>query len=296
MHEGFYMLSRGIPAFVALFILLCLIGCSSEEPSPPAKMPELVRRSIEIPQKPLPADLGTEEQVKPAEEFAESIVTGVTALREPGTGAPDAGETDPQAELTGRETAPEKLLEEKVEQADPLPELVEDGVYNVLPGDSLAVIAGREDVFGDPLKWIVLYQLNRDKLEGLVLDERLPESPVPEGTRLRYRLTDEEGKRFKAAPGRIWVVNVVSSLTADRIDGPAVRLLEQGYPVYISRATIEGRKWMRLRVGFFNDRESAVQAGEKLQLVLQQDDSWPVRIGPEETAEYAELLRPLYEG
>lgn len=286
MHEGFYMLSRGIPAFVALFILLCMIGCSSEEPPPPAKVPVVVRGSIEIPQKPLSEDLGTEEQAKPAEEFTESIATGVTTLGKPATGAPEAGGMDPQAELTGRETTPDKLLEGKVEQ----------GIYNVLPGDSLAVIAGREDVFGDPLKWIVLYQLNRDKLEGLALDERLPERPVPEGTRLRYRLTEEQGRRFKAAPGRTWVVNVVSSLTADRIDGPAVRLLEQGYPVYISRATIEGRKWMRLRVGFFNDRESAVQAGEKLQLVLQQDDSWPVRIGPEETAEYAELLMHLYEG
>jgi hypothetical protein len=173
---------------------------------------------------------------------------------------------------------------------------LKDGWYTVQPGDSLAVIAGREDVLGDPLKWPVLYQLNRETLSGVTLDARLPERLLKEGVRLRYTLTPEERERAEDGPNRYWVVNVISSPTADRIDGPAVRLLEKRYPVYISRATVKGQKWMRLRVGFFQDRGSAVDAGKTLQKVLDQEDSWPVRIGPEETAEYADLLTPLHEG
>ena len=56
----------------------------------------------------------------------------------------------------------------------------------------------------------------------------------------------------------------------------------------------EGQKWMRLRVGFYGDRGAAVKAGKRLQEILGQEDSWPVRIGPEETAEFADLLIPLH--
>ncbi len=283
---------RHILAFAALFILVWLIGCSSEEPSTPAKGSEVVRGTIETPPNPVPADLVAEEQEKPVADVSKSLVSEETI---PPEEAPEDGGRDLLVELTDLETPSGIIPETKDGHADSGPGPGE-GEYIVLQGDSLAVIAGREDVFGDPLKWAVLYQLNRDRLEELILDERLPERPVPEGTRLRYRLTEEETKRVEPASDRTWVVNVVSSLTADRIDGPAVRLLEKGYPVYISRAIVDGQKWMRLRVGFFNDRESAVKAGNQLQEVLQQDDSWPVRIGPEETSEYADLLRPLYEG
>ncbi len=287
------MRSRDILVIFSLFLLVCVIGCSTEEPPPPTKGSKVIRRSIEAPPKPVPTDLMTEEQEKPAAEVMKPVVSGETV---PPDGALEKGGVNSQIALADLEkTQPRILPEPEDEQADPAPG-PDEGEYMVLPGDSLAVIAGREDMFGDPLKWIVLYQLNRDKLEGLVLDERLPERPVPEGIRLRYSLNEEEGKLADAASDRTWVVNVVSSLTADRIDGPAVQLLEQGYPVYISRATVNGQKWMRLRVGFFNDRESAVRQGKKLQEVLQQEDSWPVRIGPEEKAEYADLLRPLYEG
>ncbi|MFO7785648.1 MAG: SPOR domain-containing protein [Thermodesulfobacteriota bacterium] len=289
------MRSRDMLAFVALFVLVWMIGCSSEDPPPPTQDPEVVKRSIEPLSKSASVDVRTEEQEKPAANMTKPVASGVTALRESAIGALGGGGTDSRIELTGLETPSRLLPGTKYEKADPVP-LPDEGEYIALPGDSLAVIAGRKDVFGDPLKWIVLYQLNRGKLEGLVLDERLPERPVPEGTRLRYSLTEEETRRVEAASDRTWVVNVVSSITADRIDGPAVQLLEKGYPVYISRATVDAQKWMRLRVGFFNDRESAVKEGEKLQGVLQQDDSWPVRIGQEEIAEYADLLRPLYEG
>jgi cell division septation protein DedD len=67
--------------------------------------------------------------------------------------------------------------------------------------------------------------------------------------------------------------------------------MDEGLPVYISRATVKGQRWMRLRVGFFTDRDSAMKAGKELQKILGQEDYWPVRIGPEETAEFAAYLK-----
>ncbi len=295
------MRSLSMPALVALFALSWMIGCSSEESSPPPRKPEVVRKSITTPSKTDPAvseavSDKTQKSEKAPDVRSErtEVPSGVTAV-EKGTGPGDkSGVTESREDLASgqtsetSETIPRREETPSESQTGPVA-----GEYTAQPGDSLAVAAGREDVLGDPLKWPVLFQLNREKLAGMTLDERLPERPVPDGVHLRYTLTPEEREQAETGPEANWVVNVVSSPTADRIDGAAVRLLKKGYSAYISRATIEGQKWMRLRVGFFQDRDSAVKAGKELQAVLGQEDSWPVRIGPEEKAEYAYYLKPL---
>lgn len=293
--EVFDMRYRCVFALVALFfVILWVLGCSGDEASSPSGEPELVRRTIGPPPKTVSPGAVAEDREDPSFERLKLDEPELPASTEGVPAASDGAEVEIRITMTDT-AAVDTHMEAEYEQLQPEPDTSDDG-YITLPGDSLAVIAGREDVFGDPLKWVVLYQLNRDRLEGLPMDERLPERPVPEGTLLRYGLTGQEGRRFDGASKGTWVVNVVSSLTADRIDGHAVRLLEHGYPVYISRATVEEKKWMRLRVGFFDDRDSAFKAGKRLQEVLGQEDFWPVKIGPEETAEYADILRPLYGG
>jgi cell division septation protein DedD len=249
----------------------------------------VVRKTIESPPGPAGAASGTEESGPASSRGPEKAEA---PLAEAASGKPK--EAREESGVTAAETATASTGRPAGPRTAPEAETAEKG-YVVQTGDSLAVVAGREDVFGDPLKWPVLYQLNREKLSGMTLDARLPERPLPEGIRIRYRLEPEERQRAESQAEQTWVVNVISSPTADRIDGPAARLLRKGYPVYISRAMVKGQKWMRLRVGFYDDRHAAVKAGKELQEVLGQEDSWPVRIGPEETAEFADLLIPLHE-
>ncbi len=296
----------GLSALIALCALGWWIGCSSEEPPPPRK-PEVVRKSISAPpaadrpggaggaqQRKQPSAPGLEQPEAPAA----AVSRDAPEIQEPpGTTEPQAAPVSDAAPETAEaaETAPREAASGKEEEPAPAETPSEEAGYTVRAGDSLAVVAGREDVFGDPLKWPILFQLNREILEGMPLDARLPERRLPEGAHLRITLSGKGEDRPGQGPERTWVVNVISSPTADRIDGPAARLLERGYSVYISRATVKGQKWMRLRVGFFEDRQAAVQAGRELQEVLGQEDSWPVRIGPEEQAEYADILIPLHE-
>jgi hypothetical protein len=276
-------------ALAALYALGWMTGCLSDEPPSPDPEPEVVRKTIEPPSaSDTPGPPGTgkgERATAPKRSFPE-------------TGPPRAAASEPAVEAPPEPREESGVTEETEavagKPAEPPPAPVEEEGYQVQPGDSLAVVAGREDVLGDPLKWPVLFQLNREKLSGMTLDARLPERRLPEGIRLRYRLSPEEERRAEPRKGQTWVVNVVSSPTADRIDGPAARLLKRGFPVYISRAQVKGQKWMRLRVGFYDSREAAVKAGARLQRILKQEDSWPVRIGPEETAEFADLLIPLH--
>jgi len=283
---------RIILVLVAVFFCGWMTGCSSEEPSGnKGNEPKAIRRPIKRPAKKVQAPAPKQKRrPKPASPRPEVTAEAEAAGPEKeGSQAGVKAEAAPVVQAGIEAGHKAAAAEGPPKPAEPSkPPAQEKGVYTVAEGDSLAVIAGREEVFGDPLKWPILYQLNRERLEGVVLDERLPERTLPMGKRLRYAL--DEKAAAKAAGNTYWVVNVISSPTADKIDGPAVRLIEKGFPVYISRATVKGQKWMRLRVGFFKSRGAALEAGKELQQVLGQEDSWPVRIGPEETAEYAVYL------
>lgn len=275
---------RAIHTFLIVFCMVFFFGCSTEEPQSPAKPPRVVRKIIKPPPsaEPVGAEMPSGDE-KDARGPATQDAPALEAKNDPVL--QDGSVTDPetagQAGAAQEKPEPEQAAQKEEKAPEP-------GVHTVKRGDSLAVIAGREEVFGDPLKWPLLYQLNRDRLKDLVLDERLPERLLTQGIGIRYVTTEEE-KKETAAVGD-WVVNLISSPTADKIDGPAVRLLKQGYPVYISRTTVKGKKWMRLRVGFFEDRTQAVKAGKELQEKLGLKDMWPVKIGPEEKAEYSEFL------
>jgi len=268
-----------------LFLVLAFVsmlgwapGCSEQE-SDMAQAPVKIVRKIP---REAPEGLEGKAPVSPAPAVAEKA-SHVEPVPEPPDPAPEPGGVAP---------APEKPAAVQVRiPAAPPPD---PGTYVVKKGDSLAVIAGREDVFGDPLKWVLLFQMNREKLQESPLDERLPERILPKGMRLRFALSEED--KARAAGNGEWVINLISSPTEDRIDGPSAVLLRNGYPIYISRTTVKGVKWMRLRVGFFKSKTAAMEVGKELQDLLKLEDIWPVRIGPEEKAEYADFLVPAGHG
>jgi hypothetical protein len=60
-----------------------------------------------------------------------------------------------------------------------------------------------------------------------------------------------------------------------------------GFPVYIVRANVKGKEYMRLRVGFFKNRSEADEAGKKIKEQLKFQDSWSTKADKEEYEEVA---------
>jgi hypothetical protein len=85
----------------------------------------------------------------------------------------------------------------------------------------------------------------------------------------------------------LWVVNVISDPDPNIIVPAAVKLMENGYAVYITTATIKGREWMRLRTGFFDDQAKAKDTAERIGAILNTRDAWLVQIGTKEFEEFA---------
>jgi hypothetical protein len=172
----------------------------------------------------------------------------------------------------------------------PVSEAVEDrtkgGYYMVQKGETLTGIAGLTEIYGDSLKWPLLLRSNLEKLADLGSASDLPNRILPRGIKLRILSKDEINENLKKRADRLWVVNVLSSTTTERITPNTIYLLKAGYPTYISTANIDGKDWMRLRIGFFKNREEAQDKGKRVMNKLGLKDSWVIKIKEEEFAEY----------
>jgi hypothetical protein len=239
-------ISTAIISICLTLFLLCG-GCSREEPPPPPKT-----KIVKPIEKPAPEKPETEEERGKAK-------TEVIELMSLGTLETDSREI---------ETAMEEVT----------------GYYIVKAGDSLSGIA--EDVYGDPLKWPLLYRLNMDILGKLQVEEAFPDRELPGGIRLRIISPDEARENLKGSAHNIWTVNVLSATTNGEIVPSAIRLIRNGYPAYITRAKVKGKDWMRLRVGFFKNKARADTEGKKIMTMLNIDDSWATRVGQKELEEF----------
>jgi hypothetical protein len=161
------------------------------------------------------------------------------------------------------------------------PEPLGEGYCRVRKGDSLYTIAGREEVYGDPLQWLSLFRLNRDSLDLQDNGAMIMRRELPEGLKLRF-ITPSEAAQNRARFGqKSWVVNVISLETPEQLVPYALSLMKEGYPVYMTEATVNGKQWFRLRVGFFPDRIAAVAARGEIMSHLGIEGSW-VDNAPEE--------------
>ncbi len=236
---------------ICLTAFLLYAGCSREEP-PPVKSTKVVRPIKR------PAPKKAEALVTEREEKAKDEAKG-------------AGEVKTAAVEKQTLTPAEKKVA---------------GYHIVKEGESLSGIASSEDVYRDPLKWSFLYRRNLDKLAKLPLGNLLPDSKLPEGLRLKIVSPDEVRQNLRARRNKLWVVNVVSTTTNERINPFAVNLITDGYLVYITRVKVKGRDWIRLRVGFFKDRTDADRQGERIMAMLNLTDSWVTKVDKEELEEF----------
>ena len=258
---------------ICLAFLLLGSGCSEEEPPPP---PPPVRdfKVVKPIVKPTPEKIKTsidseEETVKPEEKEEMGVKTAAIEEKEGET--PETGTTEqatPETPETGTAES-----EQAMEEA---------GYYIVKKGDSLSSISGREDVYGDPLKWPIICRLNMDSFGNLELGENFPDRELPERVRLKIITPDEARENLKKRADSMWVVNVISAINKGDVVPPAIRLIKNGYPAYLTKVKVKGKEWMRLRVGFFNNKTEADAEGQKIMAILNFTDSWTTKIGEKE--------------
>jgi hypothetical protein len=173
-------------------------------------------------------------------------------------------------------------------QAEPLEEVT--GYYTVKPGEGLSEIAARDEVYGDPLKWPILYFYNMNKIGELQLVEGFLNRGLPEGENLRIITPREAREHPRWRTECIYAVNVLSARSQKGLISSAIRLMREGYPVYITSATVEGMKWMRLRVGFFKSMIEASLERTKINDLLRIHNSWITEVGQEELEEFGGLI------
>ncbi len=260
------VLATIISICLALFFLSS--GCSKEEQTPVQET--RVKKPIKIPVLEEDETQSAVEELKPKLEEAEEEVKEVEVK-----------------ETTAIEEKIIKPLESITKKKETAKE-VEAGYYIVKKGDSLSRISGRKDVYGDPLKWPILYRFNIEKLGNLPLGKNFPNRGLPDSVeKLKLVAPDEARVNLKKRANNLWVVNVLStSSKKGKIVKDAVKLIRKGYPVYITSARVKGKEWLRLRVGFFKNKSDALKAGKKMKAVLNLTDSWAAKIRKEELEEY----------
>lgn len=279
---------------ISLMLFSLCVGCSKEEPPPPPpkKIQKIkIVKPIKKPEPekaPLPAE---QERERAKAQEAEKIKTAVVEGKP--KQVPETVTEEKEIQAKEGEDVKTAAVEEKALKMPETDErkketAVEEvtGYYIVKEGDSLSGIAAGEDVYEDSLKWPILYRLNMDKLGKLQLGKGFPDRELPEGVRLKISTPDEIKENLERRPHNVWVVNVLSATTSGEIIPAAIRLINNGYLVFITRAKVKGKDWMRLRVGFFKDRAESDTEAKKIMTMLNLVNSWVSKIGEEEFAEF----------
>jgi len=263
-------------SMVRIFIVLlfALGACSGEDQQPP--------------QTPAPKVV---QPIKPSTADIEKPTTTVAEEKKPQT--EDKAPMEKPAAVADKPTADPTPPAEEKKIASERKDKDEPRIYTVKKGDTLSSIAARSDVLKDSLKWPILLRLNRDKLGEWAAREDLPDRELSQGTELNVITAREARASLKKATGTLWVVNVLSATTNAEIVPPAVTLVKQGYPVYLVRANVKGKDYLRLRVGFFKNRSEADEVGKKIKEQLSFQDSWSTKAEKEEYEEVAGFFKSI---
>jgi cell division septation protein DedD len=222
------------------------------------------------------------EEGKPLVDIATDNLELLAGRSKPEKPKPSGPIEMPTSETASSESPPEDLVSEPIEEAPETVKMVtaaETGYYTVGENESLYDIAGRKDVYDNPMKWPSLYRLNMNTLEDMEVTENFEYQELVEGLELKIVTLEEASERLMKLGEKMWVVHVRSTLEIENIVPTAVRLMNEGYHVYMSKATVKGKEWTRLRVGFFRDRPEAAKAREKIVSYMDSTrDSWVTKV------------------
>jgi len=163
-----------------------------------------------------------------------------------------------------------------------------EAFYKVRKNDSLSDIAGRQEVYGDALKWPSLFRLNRSALEKMRVTESFPVEKLPEGLRLKYVSRDEAATRLAEVADKLWVLDVASAKSMNGVVPSAILLMRKGYHAYLTRSQLAGEEWIRLRGGFYRDILEALKVSDEVKALLNLAETpMPVKIERKELERFA---------
>ena len=168
----------------------------------------------------------------------------------------------------------------------PKEEKVEGGLYTVKEGDTLYTIAGKKEVYGDSLRWPSLLRLNRAGLDKMGMERGSEHDTLPVGYHLRYLTPREVEENLTKWKDKFWAINIASSQTSEKFIRRADKLVRNGYHVYITTAKVKGADWLRLRVGFFDDRQEATAVGKQIESLMNAPN-WVTKIDKPEFERFA---------
>jgi tetratricopeptide (TPR) repeat protein len=158
----------------------------------------------------------------------------------------------------------------------------------VRKNESLLDIAGRQDVYGDVLKWPGLFRLNMNSLEKMKATESFATEKLPEGLRLKYVTRDGASENLAAMGDKLWVVDIASAKAMNGVVPSAILLMRKGYHAYLTKSQLAGEEWIRLRVGFYKDILEALKVSEEVKALLNMSETpMPIKIERKELERFA---------
>ena len=163
-------------------------------------------------------------------------------------------------------------------------------IYQTEKDETLQKIASSPQIYNDPLKWPLIYYLNRAELKKVKTSpEFLPVSPLPPNTLLAILLPVEAEKRLNRINKdnkKCWVINIISSKRKEKVNAFTMRIIDEGYFTYITESKVKEKKVWRVRVGLFKDRKTADLHAKKIADLLKLSDFWVVKATNNEVNEY----------
>ena len=174
----------------------------------------------------------------------------------------------------------DRRIEQETVKEEPLP--AEQGIYITKQGDTLSDIAAKADIYNNPLKWPFLYRDNPEAFSQMKDKENFFKAGLPAGIELKIIPEEDVQKNLEDRAGYYYVANIISSPYMKEISLQVVKLIDAGYPVYITSTMIDGREWYRIRAGFYRTRSEASREGDRIKADLKIPDIWTVKIGKEE--------------
>ena len=297
---------------VLLGALLVMGGCSGEDQPPPKGKNKVVVAIVQPemePEEAEPVEKAVPEEKAAPQESSSNENQPVEGKEVQETTPKAEPEAETKAEVSSSqeamETSPSTTKEEPTAHteaaatgsaastttvaatsAEKNPPALEKGVARVGEGESLSAFAAREDTCGDLLKWTLIYRLNIKTLAGLGTWKDIAEKPLQTGVSLRFLPAADKDEQQNPSQARPWVVTVRSAQRPGRLAVQAVKLIESGLNVYIVRAEVKGKQWLRLRVGFYATKSQALEARDRIREILGNNDSWVARAGKSELEEF----------
>ena len=96
----------------------------------------------------------------------------------------------------------------------------------------------------------------------------------------------DQPRDLKGKAGKVWVANVLSTQDPNKLRETYDSIMKEKIVVYAYETEVKGEKWYRIRIGFFNSKAEAQEAGREMAGKYGLPEPWIVKPGPQELSKY----------